>query len=209
MAQLPERRESIGAPDSLDASARALLFTEARTANTFTDEPVSDAQLHEIVELAKWPPSAANTNPLRILFVRSAEARTRLVTHMSDGNKQKTLGAPMVAVLAADYEFHEYVPRLLPFRPELRDYYAADGTLRERQASFNATLQAGYFVLAVRAVGLAAGPMGGFDAGGIDAEFFSERSWHSLLVVNIGHPGVDPWFERLPRLDYAEMVAEV
>jgi 3-hydroxypropanoate dehydrogenase len=205
----PESSPSTARLEPIDAHARALLFSSARTANTFTDEPVTDAQLHEIVELAKWPPTAANTNPMRVLFVRSDEARARLVAHMSDGNKQKTRSAPMVAVLAADLEFHENVPRLLPHRPELKEYYAADPTLRERQASFNATLQAAYFILAVRAVGLAAGPMGGFDSAGIDAEFFADRPWKSLLVVNIGHPGVDPWFDRLPRLDYDDTVTEV
>jgi 3-hydroxypropanoate dehydrogenase len=194
---------------ALDESAQALLFTEARTANTFSDEPVSDEQLRAIVELAKWPPTAANTNPLRVLYVRSPDARERLVAHMSEGNRAKTATAPAVAVLAADTEFHEHVPRLLPFRPELRDAFAADEAMRERQATFNSALQAGYFILAVRAAGLAAGPMGGFDGPGIDKEFFSERPWRSILVVNIGHPGVDPWFDRLPRLDHDEMVEYV
>jgi 3-hydroxypropanoate dehydrogenase len=194
---------------ALDARAQRLLFTEARTANTFSEEPVSDEQLRAIVELAKWPPTAANINPLRILFVNSPEARARLVSHMSEGNAPKTATAPAVAVLAADTEFHEHVPRLLPFRPELKDYFGADDELRERQATFNAALQAAYFILAVRAAGLAAGPMGGFDGPGIDREFFADRPWRSILVVNIGRPGVDPWFDRLPRLDYDEMVQHI
>jgi 3-hydroxypropanoate dehydrogenase len=194
---------------ALDATAQALLFTEARTANTFSEEPVSDEQLRAIVELAKWPPTAANTNPLRILFANSPEARKRLVTHMSDSNAPKTATAPAVAVLAADLEFHEHVPALLPFRPELKDYFAADEELRERHATFNAALQAAYFIIAVRAAGLAAGPMAGFDGPGIDREFFADRSWRSFLVVNIGRPGENPWFDRLPRLDYDEMVQHV
>jgi 3-hydroxypropanoate dehydrogenase len=194
---------------ALDARAQRLLFTEARTANTFSEEPVSDEQLRAIVELAKWPPTAANINPLRILFVNSPEARARLVSHMSEGNAPKTATAPAVAVLAADTEFHEHVPRLLPFRPELKDYFAADDALRERQATFNAALQAAYFILAIRAAGLAAGPMGGFDGPGIDREFFADRPWRSILVVNIGRPGVNPWFDRLPRLDYDEMVQHI
>jgi len=208
-AGLPDRESPSGEPAALDAGARALLFTEARTANTFTDEAVSEAQLHELVELAKWPPTSANTNPLRILFVRSVEARARLVSHMSDGNKAKTQTAPMVAVLAADMEFYEHIPRLLPFRPELREVFAADEALRERQALFNATLQAGYFILAVRAVGLAAGPMGGFDRDGVDSDFFLDRPWRSILVVNVGHPGIEPWFDRLPRFSYDEMTLEI
>jgi 3-hydroxypropanoate dehydrogenase len=194
---------------ALDPAAEALLFTDARSANTFSDEPVSDEQLRAIVELMKWPPTAANTNPLRILFVRTPAARERLVAHMSGANKAKTLTAPAVAVLAADLDFHEQIPRLLPFRPELRERFADDEAARDRHARFNATLQAAYFILAVRAAGLAAGPMAGFDAAGVDAEFFGGSAWRSILVVNIGKPGVDPWFERLPRLDYDDFVAHV
>jgi 3-hydroxypropanoate dehydrogenase len=193
----------------LDPAAQALLFTDARTANTFSDEPVTDAQLRAIVDLAKWPPTAANTNPLRILFVRTPAGRARLVEHMGGANKGKTLTAPAVAVLAADLDFHEQIPRLLPFRPELRDVFAADDARRERHARFNATLQAAYFIIAVRAAGLAAGPMAGFDAAGVDGEFFSDRAWRSLLVVNIGRPGVEPWLHRLPRPDYDDVVVDV
>jgi 3-hydroxypropanoate dehydrogenase len=186
---------------SLDPAARGLLFTDARTANTFTDEPVTDDQLRAIWELAKWPPTAANTQPLRVVFVRGEEGKARLLPHMSEGNVAKTASAPAVAVLAADLEFHEHIPSLLPFRPELRDVFANNDTMREDSARFNATLQSGYFLLAVRAEGLAAGPMAGFDKAGVDAEFFPDGRYKSLLVVNIGHPGENPWFERLPRLN--------
>jgi 3-hydroxypropanoate dehydrogenase len=190
----------------LDDAGRALLFTEARTANTFAPTPVSDAELAEIWELAKWAPTAANTQPLRVLYVRQGPGRDRLVQHMSEGNKEKTASAPAVAVLAADTEFHEHIPTLLPFRPELKDYFAADDTARNDTGAFNAALQAGYFLLAVRAHGLAAGPMGGFDKAAVDAEFFPEGRFRSILVVNIGHPGESPWFDRLPRLDHADVV---
>jgi 3-hydroxypropanoate dehydrogenase len=190
----------------LDDAGRALLFTEARTANTFAPTPVSDAELAEIWELAKWAPTAANTQPLRVLFVRQGSGRERLVEHMSDGNQAKTLSAPAVAVLAVDMAFHEHIPTVLPFRPELKDYFAADDTMRTDTGAFNATLQAGYFLLAVRAHGLAAGPMAGFDKSGVDAEFFPDGRFRSILVVNIGHPGEDPWFDRLPRLDHSDVV---
>lgn len=191
---------------ALDEPAQALLFTEARSANTFTDEPVSDDQLRAIWELAKFPPTAANTNPLRVLFVSSPDARARLVDHMSEGNKAKTASAPAVAILAADLDFHEFIPQLFPSRPELRDSFAADDTARAVHARFNATLQVAYFLMAVRAAGLAAGPMAGFDAAGVDAEFFSDGRWRSLLVVNIGRPGENPWFDRLPRLEFEQAV---
>ncbi|OKI85155.1 malonic semialdehyde reductase [Micromonospora sp. CB01531] len=191
---------------TLHPEAQALLFTDARTANTFTDEPVSDAQLRTIHELAKYPPTAANTQPLRVLYVRDGEPRERLLTHMNEGNRAKTATAPVVAVLAADTDFHEFVPRVFPIRPQMRDALAEDPAGREQMARFNATLQIGYWLLAVRAAGLAAGPMGGFDAAGVDKEFFADSSWQSLLVVNIGKPGPDAWFPRLPRLDYDEVV---
>jgi 3-hydroxypropanoate dehydrogenase len=191
---------------TLDPEAQALLFTDARTANTFTDEPVTDEQLRAIFELAKFPPTAVNAQPLRILFVGPGEARTRLVPHMSEGNQAKTRTAPMVAVLAADTDFHEFMPQVFPIRPQMRDDLAGNPEGREHMARFNATLQIGYFLLAVRAAGLAAGPMAGFDAAGVDKEFFADSSWKSLLVVNIGRPGENAWFPRLPRLDYTDVV---
>ena len=190
----------------LDEAGRATLFTDARTANSFAPTEVTDEELAEIWNLAKWPPTAANTQPLRVLFVRPGEGRDRLVTHMADGNKEKTASAPAVAVLAQDTEFHEYVPTVLPFRPELKDVLAANDAMRDTMGGFNSALQASYFILAVRAAGFAAGPMGGFDAAGVDAEFFPDGRWHSILVVNIGHPGQDPWFDRLPRLEHEDAV---
>ncbi|MEW2379087.1 malonic semialdehyde reductase [Micromonospora sp. NPDC047812] len=191
---------------NLDPEAQALLFTDARTANTFTDEPVTDEHLQAIFELAKFPPTAANTQPLRILYVRPGEARTRLVAHMNEGNQAKTASAPMVAVLAADTDFHEFIPQVFPIRPQMRDSLAGNPEARERMARFNATLQIGYYLLAVRAAGLAAGPMAGFDAAAIDREFFADTTWKTLLVVNIGRPGENAWFPRLPRLDYTDVV---
>ncbi|MCX4391059.1 malonic semialdehyde reductase [Micromonospora peucetia] len=191
---------------NLDPEAQALLFTDARTANTFTDEPVTDEQLQAIYELAKYPPTAANTQPLRIVYVHPGEARTRLTAHMSEGNRAKTGSAPMVAVLAADTDFHEFIPQVFPIRPQMRDDLAGNPEAREGMARFNAALQIGYFLLAVRAAGLAAGPMAGFDAAGIDREFFADSTWKTLLVVNIGRPGENAWFPRLPRLDYTDVV---
>jgi 3-hydroxypropanoate dehydrogenase len=185
----------------LDPTARELLFTSARTANTFTDEPVTDEQLRAIWQLAKWPPTGGNTQPLRVVFVRGEGGKGRLVPLMADGNKAKVEAAPAVAILAADTSFHEHIPTVLPFRPEMKDVFARNDTLREESARLNATLQIGYFILAVRAEGLAAGPMGGFDKAGVDAEFFSDGRFKSILVVNIGHPGEGAWFDRLPRLD--------
>ena len=192
--------------DTLDAKGRELLFTGARTANSFAGPPVTDAELSAVWDLAKWAPTSANTQPLRVLYVRPGEGRDRLLKHMSEGTRAKTASAPAVAVLAMDTRFHEHIPVLLPFRPELKDVFAADDARRGETASFNAILQAGYFILAVRAHGLAAGPMAGFDAAGVDAEFFGDGRFRSILVVNIGHPGENPWFGRLPRLDHDDVV---
>ena len=187
---------------ALDEAGRALLFTAARTANSFSDEPVSDQELSDIWELSKWAPSAANTQPLRVLYVRTEEGKQRLVSHMAEGNQAKTLSAPVTAVLAVDRRFHDRIPEVFPIRPEMKDFFEADEAARTGHGDFNAALQAGYFILAVRALGLVAGPMKGYDAAGIDADFFPDGQWNTILAVNIGHPGDNPWFDRLPRLDH-------
>lgn len=192
----------------LSPEAQDLLFREARTANTFSDEPVSDEQIAAIYELVKHGPTAMNNQPLRIALVRQGEARERLLKHMSEGNREKTAGAPLVAVLAADTDFHENLERTFPHFPGAKDLFA-DDVAREQAARFNATLQIGYFLVGVRAAGLAAGPMGGFDAAGIDADIFEGTTLKSLLVVNIGRPGENPWFDRLPRLAHDEVVRDV
>ncbi|NPC98734.1 malonic semialdehyde reductase [Nocardioides sp. zg-DK7169] len=193
---------------ALEEQARALLFTEARTANTFADTPVTDEELSAIWELARWSPSAANTQPLRVLFVRTEEGKARLIPHLAEGNRAKAAGAPVVAVMAYDLDFHEHMPTVFPARGEqMRENLGGQPQLREGMARQSASLQTGVFLLAVRAAGLSAGPMGGFDAAGIDAEFFAGTTWRSHLVVNIGHPGVDPWFPRLPRLEHEQVLA--
>jgi 3-hydroxypropanoate dehydrogenase len=194
---------------ALDEHGRKLLFTEARTANTFTDEPVTDEQLRAVYELTKFAPTSANTQPLRVLYVRKGEGRDRLVPHMAGANGAKTASAPVVAILAADLGFHQHIPTVFPIRPEMKDSFEANPEGREQHARFNATLQAGYFLLGVRAAGLAAGPMSGFDADGVDREFFADGRLKSILVVNIGHAGEGAFFDRLPRLDYDQVVRHI
>ncbi|WP_185203103.1 malonic semialdehyde reductase [Glaciihabitans sp. INWT7] len=197
---------SAPALDALSDAGRSLLFTEARTANTFADIPVTDAELTQIWDLAKWAPTQANLQPLRVVYVQSPEARARLVEHMSDGNKAKTLAAPAVAVLALDSRFHEHVSTVMPFMPQLEEVFEGNEDARISTARLNSALQAGYFVLAVRAQGLAAGPMSGFDAAAFDADFFPDGRLKSFMVVNIGHPGEGAFRNRLPRLDAAQVV---
>ena len=193
---------------ALSDDAADLLFRTARTANTFTDEPVSDEQLRAVHDLVQYGPTALNAQPLRVLLVRSPEARARLVEHMGGSNKDKTAGAPLVAVLGYDLDFHEQLPTVFPHFPGAKDMYAEEAS-RHVAGRDNAWLQAGYFIVGVRAAGLAAGPMGGFDAAGVDVEFFPDGRTRSLLVVNIGRPGPDAWFDRNPRLPYDQVVTTV
>ncbi|MFF4878776.1 malonic semialdehyde reductase [Micromonospora sp. NPDC000668] len=191
---------------ALDRAAQDLLFRAARTANTFTDEPVTDAQVTAIHDLIRYGPTAFNGQPLRVLLLRSAAARARLLPYLSSGNRAKTAAAPLVAVLAADVDFHDRLPELFPHRPQARDWLT-DRAARAEQARLNATLQIGYLLVGVRAAGLAAGPMAGFDAAGVTREFFPDGRHETLLLMNVGRPGPDAWHDRLPRLDATEVIS--
>ncbi|MFE6801272.1 malonic semialdehyde reductase [Streptomyces sp. NPDC057681] len=192
----------------LDPAAQDLLFREARTANTFTDEPVTDEQVQAIYDLVKFGPTAFNQSPLRITLVRSPEARERLVQHMAEGNRPKTASAPLVAILSADNEFHEELPGLFPHFPQAKDVFFAERPAREGAAALNATLQAAYFIIGVRAAGLSAGPMTGLDFAGVQKEFLDDD--HTpLMVINIGKPGEDAWFPRSPRLEHDQVITTI
>ncbi|MCY9785671.1 malonic semialdehyde reductase [Nocardiopsis sp. EMB25] len=194
----------------LDKATQDLLFRSARTANTFTDEPVTDEQVRAIHDLVKFGPTAMNNQPLRVTAVRSPEARERLVKHMAGNNAPKTSTAPLSLILSADTDFHDRLPNVFPVLPGARDMFTGDDESRARIAEQNAFLQAAYLIIGVRAAGLAAGPMVGFDAEGVRREFFGEDSpLRPVVVMNVGKPGPDAWFDRLPRLDYEDVVTEV
>lgn len=190
---------------ALDGEVADLLFREARTANTFSAEPVGEDQVKAIYDLVKWAPTSMNIQPLRALVLRSDEARERLAPLLAEGNRAKTASAPLTVILAADTEFHENLPRLFPHNPGAKNYFAEED-LRVETAKSNALLQVGYFIIGVRAAGLAAGPLTGFDANGVDKEFFHDRPWKSLVVVNVGKPGEGAWYDRLPRLGFDQVV---
>jgi 3-hydroxypropanoate dehydrogenase len=196
---------------ALDRTAQDLLFRAARTANTFTNEPVTDDQVRAVIDLVRYGPTALNAQPLRIVLLRTEASRQRLVPHLSEGNRAKTASAPLAAILAADTGFHEHLPVVFPHRPEARDWFtgADPGTAarREAQARFNAALQIGYLIIGIRAAGLAAGPMAGFTTDGVDTEFFPDGRLRSLLVLNIGRPGPEAWHDRLPRLAHDDIVS--
>lgn len=186
----------------LDADAAAALFLEARTANAWTDEEITDETLQAVYGLTRMGPTAMNIQPLRITWVRSAEARERLVGHMADGNKAKTLKAPMTAILSFTDEWHQLLPTTAPHMAKMVDTFEASEETRHGMGMNNAHLQAGYFILAARAAGLAVGPMTGFDAAGIDAEFHAGTASKVIMVVNLGRPTGTHDRARLPRLDF-------
>ncbi|WP_258067148.1 malonic semialdehyde reductase [Arthrobacter sp. GMC3] len=186
----------------LGTDAADALFLEARTANSWAEDEISDETLQAVYALTKMAPTAMNIQPLRVSWIRSAEARERLVAHMADGNKAKTLTAPMVAVLSYDTDWHELMPTTAPHAAGMVPTFAANDALRQGMAANNAHIQAGFFIMAARAAGLAAGPMGGFDAAGIDAEFNEGTTRHAFMVVNLGKPNGIVDRERLHRLDF-------
>ncbi|MFC8303640.1 malonic semialdehyde reductase [Specibacter sp. NPDC057265] len=186
----------------LDGEAANALFLQARTANSWSAEEIADGTLEAIYTLTKMGPTAMNIQPLRITWVRSPEARERLVKHMNDGNKDKTLTAPLVAVLSYTNEWHQLLETTTPHMSGLAPVFEADPDTRNHMALTNAHLQAGYFILAARAAGLAAGPMTGFDAPALTAEFHAGTPLTAFMVVNLGKPDGESGRARLPRLDF-------
>lgn len=188
------------------ATGAHTIFTEQHTAYRFTDEPVTDAELAAIYDLAKFTPTAMNSQPLRITFLRTPEAKARLLPLLAPMNRAKSASAPVVALLAADTDFHENLAVVNPQTASARDDLAADDQRRCAMAINNAWLQSGGFILAVRAAGLDAGPMGGFNTAAVDAEFFPGTPLASILVVNIGHVAEGGSFPRNPRLSFQDAV---
>ena len=189
-----------------EAPTAASIFTEAHTAYVFTPELVGDEDLARIYELAKFTPTALNSQPLRITFVRTEAAKSRLLPLIGETNRAKSASAPVVAILAADTDFHEHLPVIAPQLEGARERFARNADNRAVMAKNNARLQAGGFILAVRAAGLDAGPMGGINAAGIDAKFFDGTPLRTFMVVNIGHVAADGAFPRSPRLGFDEAV---
>ncbi len=186
----------------VDSDAAAALFLEARSANHWSPEEILEETLQAVYTLAKMGPTAMNIQPMRIAWIRSPSARERLVDHLSEGNKNKTLSAPMVAVLSYTNEWHELLTTTTPHMASMKGTFEANTDTRETMASTNAHLQAGYFIMAARAAGLAAGPMTGFDAVAVDAEFNADSRNRSFMVVNLGRPSDVVDRARLPRLDF-------
>lgn len=167
------------------------IFHDAHTTNTFVDEPVDPALVREVYEAVRWAPTAMNAQPMRLAIIASAEARARLAPHMSEGNRAKTLAAPLTVVVAYDPAFHEHLELLAPHRAGAREKLADQPDFRDGFARTNALIQLGYLLLGLRGAGLSVGPMTGMDAAGINAELFTESGWQALAVVNLGHGAGD------------------
>jgi 3-hydroxypropanoate dehydrogenase len=181
----------------------ALLFTAARTHSAWRPDPVDDDLLRRLYELVRWPPTGSNAQTMRIAFVRSPEAKQRLRPALAPANVDKAMTAPVTAILAYDVAWYERMPELAPFRPNVLDQYLAmPAERRDHLAVLNANVQAGYFILAARAVGLDCGPMGGFDRAKLDAAFFPDGAWRSQLLVNLGYGDPETTAARMPRLAF-------
>ncbi|WP_421707901.1 malonic semialdehyde reductase [Algihabitans sp.] len=182
--------------DSLDR-----LFRNARTHNAWRDEPVSTVLLQAIYDLAKMAPTSANCQPMRLLFVTTPEAKARLKPHLSEGNRDKTMAAPVTAIVGHDLEFYEELPRLFP-HTDARSWFTGDDAKIADTAFRNGSLQGAYLMIAARALGLDVGPMSGFDNAGVDAEFFAETSIKSNFLCNLGYGDPEKLHERSPRPDF-------
>lgn len=187
----------------LSGAALDTLFREARTAYGWREGGVSDETLHALYELLKFGPTSANGSPGRFLFLRTEAAKQRLRPALSAGNLEKTMAAPVVAIVAYDPLFHDRLPELFP-HADARSWFAGNPALAETTAFRNGTLQGAYLILAARALGLDAGPMSGFDNAKVDEEFLAGHGWKSNFLVNLGHADSAAAFPRAPRLPFAE-----
>jgi nitroreductase len=187
----------------IDDKALDILFRNARTHNGWQDKPVTDAQLQQVYDLMKWGPTSANCSPARIVFVRSAAEKEKLLTCMAPGNVEKTKAAPVTAIIGMDFEFYEKLPQLFP-HADARSWFVGNQPLIDASTFRNASLQGAYFMIAARALGLDCGPMSGFDADKMNAAFFAGTSVKANFVCNIGYGDPAKLFGRSPRLSFDE-----
>jgi 3-hydroxypropanoate dehydrogenase len=180
------------------------LFRSARSQNGFLDEPVSDEMLRALHELTKWGPTGANSCPLRVVFVRSSEAKEKLKPALAPNNIGKMMSAPVTALLGRDMAFYEHLPRLFP-HTDARSWFAGKPDAIEESARLNSALQAGYLILGARALGLDCGPMSGFSPKIADAAFFAGTTVKSFMLVTLGVGDPAKLFPRSPRFDFADV----
>jgi 3-hydroxypropanoate dehydrogenase len=188
---------------ALDSAALDQLFRTARTRNGWSDKPVSDEQLHQLYDLFKYGPTAVNSTPARILWIKSDAAKERLAPFLSGSNRAKSMTAPVVAIIGYDLAFPDTLTKLFPHAPGAKDWFPTDEA-KEGTAFRNGTLQGAYLIIAARALGLDTGPMSGFDNAGVDAEFFAGTRIKSNFICAIGYGTDEGLFPRSPRLDFDE-----
>lgn len=181
------------------------LLVDARSHNGWRAGSVEDSDLRAAYELASWGPTSMNTQPMRIVFLRTEAAKERLKPALLPGNIDKAMAAPVVAILAYDLGFHQHLPRTFPHNPAAQAFFEGKDALLRETAFRNGTLQAAYFMLALRAGGLDVGPMSGFDAASVDTEFFAGTAWRANFLCGIGHGDPAKLFERLPRLGFDQV----
>lgn len=189
---------------AISGTALDQLFREARTHNFWQDRPVPEALIREAVDLAKLAPTSANTLPARFVFVRGKDAKEKLKPALMPGNVDKTMAAPVTAIVGYDTKFFEHSPRLFP-HADVRSWFSGNADFAERTAFQNGTLQAGYLILALRSVGLDTGPMTGFDNKAVDDTFFGGTSVKSNILINIGYGDPEKLFPRSPRFAFDEI----
>jgi 3-hydroxypropanoate dehydrogenase len=187
----------------VDDNGLDILFRNARTHYAWLPKPVSDELLHEIYDLFKFGPTSANTSPARILFLKTDEAKARLLPALPPLNAEKSRTAPVVAIIAYDTEFYEKLPKLFP-HADARAWFVGNEALAKETAFRNSTLQGAYFMLAARALGLDCGPMSGFDSAKLNEEFFPDGKWTVNFICNLGYGSGTGIFPRSPRLDFEE-----
>jgi len=188
---------------TLSDDALDCLFRTARSHNGWKSTAVSNEQLSKLYDLMKWGPTSANASPARIIFITSDEAKQKLKPCMDGGNVEKSMAAPVVAIIGMDMEFYELLPKLFPHE-DARSWYAGKEDKIFDAAFRNSSLQGAYFILAARSIGLDCGPMSGFNAEKIEQTFFSETKIKVNFVCAIGEGDKSKLFPRLPRLEFAE-----
>jgi len=179
------------------------LFRTARTRNGWRPDPVPEALIHELYELLKWGPTSANLSPGRFVFLTTPAAKARIAPHLSSSNRPKSLAAPVITIIAYDLKFAEHAPKLFPHSPGVKDWFG-DPAVAQETGLRNGSLQGAYLMLAARALGLDCGPMSGFDAKGVDGEFFADTTWRTNFICNLGFGTEENLFGRLPRLAFDE-----
>ncbi len=189
---------------TLNDDALDILFRSARSHNSWLDKLVDDNLLHKLYDLMKWGPTSGNCTPARLIFVRSREAKERLKPCLDAGNISKSMTAPVVAIIGMDMLFYEKLPILFPHNPAARSWFEGKPEKIRDTAFRNSSLQGAYLILAARSLGIDCGPMSGFDAKKLDAEFFPEGKIKSNFLCAIGYADSSKLHPRGPRLDFVE-----